>query len=200
MAWLLHRARDSVTLDDALADIAPILGSPAVCLLYLPYECIVARLLPGGALEHDGVALTGDGAFEARVFSPGGELRWVHEADERGRAVTLTEEGGAELSRLGAGWAATQRIGPAEPEDVRYVLWGMAGAEGRAAGWTRMRSPRTGDLLVPLDFPGGGRPVYLHGREYLGRVTAVRSAARDDGNVVVLEELLRVVSADEESR
>lgn len=200
MAWLQHRSRDAVSLGEALADAASVLGSSPVCLLYLPFDCVVARLLPDGSLERDGAPLQAGEAFEARAFSQLGELRWVHEVDGHGRAVVVAEEGAGDLSRLDVGWSSSGRIGPVEAVRVRYVLWGRSRTAGRGPGWTWLKSPRTGDLLVPLDFPGENRPVYLHGSEYVGRVTALHAAARDDGNAVVLEELLRVVNADEGGR
>jgi CRISPR-associated protein (TIGR03984 family) len=162
---LYGAATTGVALPEALA-AAGLDGGCA--LLTSPTAYRVARVTGGVCLAPPYAGSTGrarpsrqmdvSAVYEARAFTADRELRWI----EPGYAVLLTED---------------QRLLPASfPErlddlpvvdtlEAGYLIWGTASVA--ASGWTRLRSPRVGELAVPMTGrPEGGR-VRLVAREYL---------------------------------
>ncbi|MEU8037765.1 CRISPR-associated protein Csx19 [Streptosporangium sp. NPDC049078] len=130
--------------------------------------------------------------YEARVFTPKVELRWV----EAGYAVLLTEDRSLLPAFFGESVAPLSAV--ATP-DAHYLLWGEVGApasdggrdsgrvsgkaEVAAQGWVTLRSARIGTLTVPMaPFPVKNR-VRLVAREYV-------VADEVHGNAYVAEERL----------
>ncbi len=188
---LRWRRAEGLSLAEALEAGASLLTTEglALALILTPHRCHLARLEGGRpvALGLDDGEL--GSAFEARAFSPAGELRWTHTGGELGVAHLLGE---GELPRLGEGDEegvvhALRRL------PSRYLLWGQRSEDGPApAGWMLWRESRVRGLLLPAEVaPASGR-AWLHGREYVGTLSG-RPPADDeegDGALVVVEELL----------
>lgn len=161
----LHVAtHDGVTFTEAM-ESAP----DGFALLTTPwrYEIVTTAKARGAVPE---------GVFEARVFSEHTELRWLHEADDRGRAVLLTEDPTAVPDAFEAGTPVTA-IGT---EAGGYLLWGKA--VRTSDGWTTLTTERIGSLRVPGEFDRGDH-VELTTREYIARDP-------DHGNAYIAEERL----------
>ena len=150
----------------------------AVALLYSPNWCRFGRLRKGLSLVvSEGVCLLEE-VYEARVFSPEWELRWLNDptGNNAHRTVLLS--------------AVAMPLGDEMPEPFafvdtlpnQYLLWGQKTAE-RADGWTQLTTARIGRLDVPFagELANRGRMV-LKTIEYL----------QEDafGNVAVAEERL----------
>lgn len=155
---LYFAAADDVTLPWALRHAAPPGG---VALLTSPRRYHVALLdeARGAASRNGRVHL--DDVFEARVFSPAAELRWLHTGDGQGRAVVLTEDAAAlpdEMSERPA------PINAAGTHAGGYLLWGrVAGTAGD--GWTTFATERIGTLDIPAVITTGHAHVAT--REYI---------------------------------
>ncbi len=130
-----------------------------------------------------GRALGLGGVFDARLFTPGHELRW-----------TWTEAGGTLLlSESGTGLPGWERIElEAEPVgSTTHLLLGEL--EGRAgSAWSRLTSGRAGAIEVPV--LAAVRHLLLRAVEYV-------AADPDHGNAYVCEErLLELAPAPEPGR
>jgi CRISPR-associated protein (TIGR03984 family) len=170
---LYSRARDQVSLAEALRQA----GIPAgVALLSSPTRHVVAELRDGvGRTPGGGADLTG--VFEARAFDGRRELRWLHVAAGRGRAVVLGEDD----ADLPGGFERLAPIEAVELIEQRYLLWGEA-VGGAPPGWTTLSTARIGSLTVPVSASPGQR-VRLRAREYV-------VAEPQHGNAYVAEERL----------
>ena len=156
-------------------------GTSVVALLYSPRWCRLGLLAEkGGVTGADGEEIDLTDVFDARVFEEEMELRWLHEAEGKGRAVLLYE--GVERAEWSAveGWRELPIIEATEPIEQTYLLWGTA-MEPAGTGWSRLATAQIGALDVPLTDPLGKR-VVLRAREYLGEYL--------DGNIAVAEERL----------
>ncbi|GAA5075652.1 CRISPR-associated protein (TIGR03984 family) [Thermocatellispora tengchongensis] len=156
----------------ALADAIEAAAMDGGCaLLTAPSAYHVARVEGRDCMTPDGpVDLRA--VYEARVFTPDRELRWV----ERGYAVLLTED--------------ESLLPPSFPErldalaaidvlDHRYLVWGEA-TRG-TPGWTALRSNRVPTIAVPA--ATGQSRVRLAAREYV-------AVEPEHGNAYVAEERL----------
>jgi len=183
---LFARAAEAVTLQEAVTQAAAALrgdGAP-VAILYTPRQCRLAVLTPEGELRGPaGLMPDLSEAFEARVFSGQGELRWLHQADGRGRAVLLSEQ---DISRYLA--EPVPDLTTVAIKDHEYLLWGKGTGASPAAGWSRLSAARIGTLDVPVPDVKDGESVCLRAREYLA--LAATEGEEDHGNVAVLEERL----------
>jgi len=175
-------------LREAVRELASALASSnaslegACGLLAAPERFVLVRAGATGDLSlSDGGAAPLDHVFEARVFQPEAELRWLRTPDG-GRAAVIAEP---MLELLGT-W---RPLAPLDADRLqrRYLLWGEAVEDRRAIspGWSRLASARIGRLEVPVAGALRGR-VALESVEYL--------VERDHGNDVVDEErLVRLV-------
>jgi len=195
MATLFSSAREGVTLDDVLKECTAIFEGVGTALVYGPRDCVFAFLGPDGKLAFSPRRPwpEGEPIFEARVFSPRAELRWLHQAGGIGRAAVLTENAGL-LERLGT-WNKQEPIETMRPvddshgKDIHYLLWGTGTGETVGEGWSRLAEPRIGALDVPVAGVEQGRHVFLVSREYV-------VAEPGNGNAEVVEERLTGLEVD----
>lgn len=175
-----------MTLRDAIMGLARVLPiDGATAFLATPGRFIVARAEVSGALA------TGDGrpvvlgdVFEARLFCPAAELRWLG-TREGGRAVIVAEES---LALAAEAWRPLEPL-QAELLSGHYLVWGegLEAPADLAAGWSRLAMARIGALDVPLAGVGPGARVQIESVEYL--------VEHEHGNVAVAEErFLRLVA------
>jgi len=173
------QSADDLMLDDALGRCAGQLASqtPPAVLLYSASRCSVASLFPEGDLrDAAGGPVSTLGVFEARAFGPQGELRWLHHAGGRGRAVMLSET--AHPPGLGETWPVE---GLVDKIEQCYLVWGAVDA-APAPGWCTVAESQIGRIDLPVEAVAGQR-LRVVAREYLGRVDS-------HGNVAVVEERL----------
>jgi len=183
-----------VTLADA---IQPIGDGCDTGLLYTPARCYFARREAGGLRNVEGRGAALDRVFEARVFGPADELRWLRDPQQAGRG-TVTY-----LSQTDAGPAGWSRLTPIPHLAVRpnrYLLWGQVlpvrtdGSVPRD-GWVVLATSRIGELPVPFGGPlQEGQGLRLIAREYLGQAQ-VRDGEEGHGNRVVRAECLYGIEA-----
>ena len=185
MSRTLHsRALGNIRLEAAIQDCEAVFAAsevPAVALLYTPEKCLFARLVGVELLGPDNQPIPLNSVYEARVFSPQAELRWLNGPDGKHRAAILSEseipiDDGRRLESI----VTVDDI----EDDNQYLLWGKSTgpAPGRP-GWSLLNTPRIGDLMIPLADVKPGRRVILKAREYL-------AAEEEHGNVSVVEERL----------
>ncbi len=177
MSITLHScARDAITLEVAIATLNTSTSlDGSLALLYSPSHCHLA-LIDNGQLQSASGTLDPNHYFEARIFSPSYELRWLNQTNGQGRAVYLSEQPltwGEPLLPLEALDSLSQQ----------YLLWGKGLDAAATSGWGTLATPRIGGLTVPLSGISQNAHVVLHSREYLGTVDTF-------GNVAVIEERL----------
>lgn len=154
-------------------------------LVYSPQHCCFVRLHGEGAIQaykgKSPLTLTLDGIFEARLFTPEAELRWLKTGPEQqGRAVIISER---ELAPPSGFSEVDQYFKQAfSSMEQSYVLWGEADQQSPALaeGWSLLATARIGRLPVPVN--GSGEYVTLSSQEYLD--------CDDFGNVFVAQERL----------
>ncbi|MFN7949860.1 MAG: CRISPR-associated protein Csx19 [Blastocatellia bacterium] len=192
MTQLYCRTQTNIALADALTNCRDILqsaeGSQTVALLYAPDRCRFATFADGQLRDEKGVALNAQtvrNVFEARVFNPVAELRWLHTAHGAGDAALLAEQDIASyLAHTPVAACEFDRLDELEPLEQIYLLWGESTGSAPAPGWQRLTAARIGRLDVPLPQPLAPRQrVQLLAREYLREVDKY-------GNVAVVEERL----------
>ncbi len=144
---------------------------------------------------------TTDSVFEARLFNPFAELRWLHLQNGEGRAALIADEItditgclSQQLSPLTAIHTLTQT----------YLLWGEGVDPTKSNmpdGWSRLTTSRIGRLDVPVSGVDNhkNKRVQLRVLEYLAEYDADGSVVQSDnepdgkklhGNVAVVEERL----------
>lgn len=176
-----------------LADAVGVLSDDiAWGLCYTPARCAFALREGGRLLDHKGRPLDPSQVFEARVFGPGGEMRWLRDPERQsgeGRAVYLSE-----ASTGPQGWTSSQMDHLLALEN-HYLLWGQMlpphpnGATPRPS-WVVLGTARVGTLHVP--FSGElteGQGLRLVCREYLGPAPG-DAGEQGHGNQVVRAERL----------
>jgi CRISPR-associated protein (TIGR03984 family) len=175
---LYGRTSPSITLIEALQECRHALAG-AIALLYSPTTCQFGKLQANDYLINShGQPINLEAIFEARVFNPGYELRWLNNSQGRGSAVLLSENSIAD-------YLATD-IDPLEPLSThpqKYLLWGEGTNYATTDGWSRLATARIGKLFVPIGAVSNGQRAYLQTCEYL-KVTDKY------GNVAVVEERL----------
>ena len=171
MTMLYGVGHPDVSITDALA-AAGLIGGTA--LLATPSRYHVALVTADGCITPHGPIDDLRDVFEARVFTPDAELRWLHEADQKGRAVFLTED----ENLLPADFDPVPALAAIETLPTQYLLWGEpASASGQ---WTTLSAGRIGPRDVPIRATGGR--VRLAAREYV--------AVDEHGNAYIAEERL----------
>lgn len=178
---LYGRTSESITLPAAISTCQTALKD-GVALLYTPARCYLAKFTDEGTCTDGRSQQIGYGAvFEARIFTPDYELRWLNHTGGLGRAVLLCDQQTISPEYL------QKEIDPlsvikAIPQ--QYLLWGEGIDHSPAeAGWSTLATARIGRLAVPKAGIVQGKCGYLNSLEYL--------AADDFGNVTVVEERLR---------
>ncbi|GAA2162031.1 type III-D CRISPR-associated protein Csx19 [Actinomadura napierensis] len=144
----LHSAATKdVTLRWALREAAPAGG---VALLATARRYQVGLVDDARELKSRSGTIAPDDVFEARVFTPTSELRWLHIADGKGRAVVLSENDAAIPNQFG------EQLAPINAVDTctgGYLLWGRV-ARSAGDGWTTLATERIGTLSIPADITG----------------------------------------------
>ncbi len=176
---LYGRTTESITLSNAISICQPVLQN-GVALLYTPARCHLAKLISQGTcVDAHSQAIDYGAVFEARIFTPDYELRWLNHTGGLGRAVLLCDRQAITAEYLQEkvdDFLIVQTI----PQ--QYLLWGEGVAHTADEGWSTLATARIGQLAVPQAGAGQGKCAYLNSREYL--------AAGDFGNIAVVEERL----------
>jgi CRISPR-associated protein (TIGR03984 family) len=197
MTILYGRASENITLLQALEQCQNVLAK-AIALLYTPTHCLFAQVSSAAnqtvaLLNANGQAIALTDIFEARVFNPTAELRWLNDRNGSGRAVLLSEDNAisaylettvAEVPDLELAGLPKQSL--LITLDQTYILWGQGTQkqpDTLRTGWSRLASARIGKLDVPLANVKHLQYVKLKVREYLQTVD-------EHGNVAVVEERL----------
>ena len=153
----------------------------AIALLYSPDSCQFLKLAGNEFHASNGnVASNLSHVFEARIFTPEYELRWLNRENGEGDAVLLTEH----QKSINGFQELRQPIEVVLPQ--HYLLWGepVLNSRNLQDGWQRLAEARIGKLDIPTDQPlDKNEKVYLKTREYLKPVD-------DYGNFGVVEERL----------
>lgn len=139
----------------------------AVALLSSPRRFAVGRLAGDRVVDRTGSPLELDDVFEARLFIPDRELRWLRRGDGGDGTVVAELDDGRWL----------------DPIDQTYLVWG-ASAGDQADGWTTLSTARGASLTVPVATSGRARLV---AREYV-RVDEHGNARVADQRLLRLEE------------
>lgn len=180
-ATLFVHRRERVSLGEAVKAFSAV-APEAVALLYSPRSCGFAALSSGSLRDSEGRAVELSVVFEARVFCPKAELRWLNDPgpNARHRAIVVAEE--ALSGGLAESWDKTE-IPVIETLDQTYLLWGKGTGNAMPAGWSQLGAARIGALPVPIANVNRGQPVLLATREYF-------QGEPEHGNVFVREERL----------
>jgi CRISPR-associated protein (TIGR03984 family) len=155
----------------------------AIALLYSPDSCKFLRLLNSefeyaSTKEREQHRLSS--VFEARIFTPECELRWLNRENGKGDAVLLTES----PQPISEFEEDKEEIEDTLPQ--HYLLWGEPVLEPKNIqdGWQRLAEARIGKLNIPISekLNNKNQRVYLKTREYI--------SALEYGNCAVIEERL----------
>jgi CRISPR-associated protein (TIGR03984 family) len=181
VAALAEALRLQLTAQSGAASASASTGPALTALLYSPAACRFAVYSGGAWHQHDGPANV-QGVYEARVFSPLAELRWLNDPSpqQRHRAVVVCEQA-LSGALAAAPWNRTDEL-VCGTIDQGYLLWGSGSSATTAAGWSELATARIGALKIPLAGIQRGQRVRLKTVEYLTQ--------REHGNVVVLDERL----------
>lgn len=180
---LFSYGKNNLTLNEALQD-CPMLDN-GIALLYSLKRCQFARVRDRSLIDDRDRVIPLDNfasqyIFEARIFTPECELRWLNENNGRGISALICER---ELSL--PDWQPNPPLMYLESLPQQYLLWGQKTEARASQGWQKLASARIGMLAVPLQQQiAKNQRVYLKTQEYLGEVD------RDNGNVAVIEERL----------
>ncbi len=156
---LYARVADGIGLPDALARAG---FRSAVALLSTPTAHTVAQVRDGDCRTPAGPCDLAE-VFEARIFNPEMELRWLHEAGGLGRAVVLGEDEAALPAAFGDPLAPLHAI---EVLAAHYLLWGRP-VDDTPEGWTTLYTARVGVLRVPATVSTSDHRLRLVAREYV---------------------------------
>jgi CRISPR-associated protein (TIGR03984 family) len=182
MAKLYGQSQESISLAATLEKDFGNLLAGAIGLFYSPQACEFGRIRDDSSVEvlrgnQLGTLNLAD-VFEARIFNPRAELRWLNILGQGGKAVLLSEtEMKSEI--------LTNSIGPmsyCEKLEQTYLLWGEPIDRKPPDNWDFLATARIGTLAVPQ--PEGEKSDYvvLNSREYLG--------VGEYGNVSIVQERL----------
>lgn len=200
-APLFGRAANNLRLKDAIEICLPALKSPeTVALLYSARKCELARMKNGQLCDKHDRAMELDDVFEARIFNPQSELRWLNDQGGVGRAALLSAESIPEACRE----KLTENVSLTALHTLEqtYLLWGEGIDQTNvslAAGWNRLTTARIGKLDVPVTGIKEKSRVHLKTLEYLaeydeqGNIVQFGHPAEEKylhGNVAVVEERL----------
>lgn len=184
MTTFLHaQSSVNITLSEAINQCLNQLED-AIALLYSPQFCQVLKLEKDDNLSNNKGEIINTNyqdnyIFEARIFNPNYELRWLNEDEGKGTAVIISEN---DLDNC-----LENKLDSIEVIDTikqQYLLWGEKAKTKLNEGWQRLSAARIGSLDIPLSQSlSQEKRVYLNTREYL-------KVMDDFGNVRVIEERL----------
>ena len=122
-------------------------------LFYAPKQCQFGRWDNGKISDAQGQPFALGQVFEARLFHPTAEVRWLREpySDALGRAVYLMDnEHKSQTAFKGKGWQ-TQTLNNLSLQNNQYMLWGdYWETDDSTEGWSALATTRIGKLSVPL--------------------------------------------------
>lgn len=131
----------------------------ALAFVYRPDAFVIGKADGAGRLlDHEDRPIDFALAYEAVIFDPSREMRWVREG-EGGRITAVSEDASAfdgkrdDIATYG------------KPHDISYLLWGRAN-ERAGDGWCTMHNAQVGTIHIPVEEPGDWR---LAAREYFVR-------------------------------
>ena len=179
----------NLTLEETIAQCSQVLEG-AIALLYSPQSCQFLRLnnkrFQYSSGEEKEVQELSD-IFEARIFNPSSELRWLNQNLGSGKAVLLSEE----IEQSPENFTALDPI-PCDSLKQEYLLWGQkAKNQTTQEGWQTLSEARIGKLNIPLTTTlEESQQVYLETREYIAELVKEDSNSENYGNFAVIEERL----------
>jgi CRISPR-associated protein (TIGR03984 family) len=153
----------------------------AVGLFYSPAACQFGKIQGDTITNETGAALDLASVFEAKIFNPQAELRWLNILNGMGNAVLLSEQD--IQNYLDRDESTIQAI---DIIDSQYLLWGE-GTGKKQGAWSHISAARTGKIAVPIENINRNDRVKLRFREYL-------SICDCHGNVAIVEERLKGLS------
>lgn len=184
---LFSYGKDNLTLTEALLDCGDLLQG-GVALLYSIEKCQFAKVSPDNSLldsQNQIIPLDNFSSqyiFEARIFNPDCELRWLNENNGKGRTALISEQ--TDLKQQISDWQENSQLQYLESLPQQYLLWGQKTNTAANTGWQKLSSARIGTLTIPLETEiPKNRRVYLKTKEYLAEIDI-------NGNVAVIEERL----------
>lgn len=189
----VYGTRELVTLPEAVALCTPQIAcnNDAIAFLYTPKEFCLVKLHLDGKLFNSKGELSKkclDSVYEARIFSPSLELRWLHKENSKGQVV-LISEGTIEWQYNEV--IETEKIGFIDTTEQRYLLWGKGMKDNIDPQWSNIATSRIGVLSIPVPQVQDQQHVQLVTKEYL-------QEEKGHGNVVVIEErLIGLVAGNE---
>jgi CRISPR-associated protein (TIGR03984 family) len=186
---LYGQSESDISLEATLKKDFRNLLTGAIGLFYSPQACQFGRICENGIVE----VLKGDkpdhldlsNVFEARIFNPTAELRWLNILGQGGKAVLLWE---VEVRQDESPCPLASFNGQMEPIDYvekleqTYLLWGEPIDRKPLANWEFLATARIGTLAVPKPENEKGDYVVLNSREYL--------QVGECGNVSIVQERL----------
>lgn len=191
MTELYTYHKDSLPLQEVIQ--LP-LAAGTLGLFYAPKQCQFGRWENGTVSDAQGHPFALEQVFEARLFHPTAEVRWLRDpySNGLGRAVYLMDkEHQNQTAFTGKGWQ-TQTLGGLVPQDNQYMLWGEHWeTDDSTAGWSALATTRIGKLPVPLPNLTKNQRVCLKTVEYVGfscHADGRLTLAGEYGNQVVVEE------------
>lgn len=185
-----YQTDKNVTLEEVISNCKEVLESTftkdersPIALLYSPQSCQFLRLTNQKFQYPDGVEKNArelSDVFEARIFNPSGELRWLNQNCGHGKAVLLSES-----EQSIQDFIALDPI-TCESLNQKYLLWGQkAKNQPSQEGWQILSEARIGKLNIPLsETIKENQRVYLQSCEYLS------NKFDQYGNYSVIEERL----------
>jgi CRISPR-associated protein (TIGR03984 family) len=181
-----RESKSNISLAEALEKCKVILAN-AVAILYSPSFCKFAKFENGKLMDEKLQELDIRTVFEARIFSPHAELRWLNVLSGQGRAVLISEQNISQYLDDKIQDLTTVKDGII---DQTYLLWGkgVVRSPSTPQGWSRLSAARIGALDVPIAGIHPKQQVKLIAREYIGLCEG--DAGEKYGNVAVLEERL----------
>lgn len=175
---LYGRATASIQLATAIQQCKDNLKK-AVALLYTPHRCYLAVLTDEGhCVDEQAQAVDYKAVFEARLFTPECEFRWLNHTGGLGRAVLLSE------SKIDP--YLEQALADLQALDTlpqQYILWGEGIEQSADDDWSTLATARIGRLPIPIKGIDLNKGACLKSREYL-------AAETEFGNMAVVEERL----------
>lgn len=161
----IYQTDKNVTLEESIINCKEVLQD-AVALLYSPDSCQFLKLNNQNFQDPNGQEKEANqlsDIFEARIFNPSCELRWLNQNCGSGKAVLLSE---SEQSL-----ESFTALNPITCESLKqeYLLWGKkAKNQPNQEGWQTLSEARIGKLNIPLsEIIKDDQRVYLQTCEYI---------------------------------
>ncbi|MBF2056635.1 MAG: TIGR03984 family CRISPR-associated protein [Cyanobacterium sp. T60_A2020_053] len=184
---LYSQSSENITLSDAITNCLSVLEG-AVALVYAPQFCQLLTLDNDGNLLNSYDKIISNNyqdsyIFEARIFNPNYELRWLNENSGKGKAVLISEN---ELDNYLS--AESNSLDIIKTINQKYLLWGEKAKTQLNNNWQRLSAARIGSLDIPISTPlSQDKRVYLNFREYLQVMDNFGNVRVGEGRLINLE-------------